>query len=144
MIRLFFVSLIILLITTPPQAQEAANIVVEIEGLENEEGQVILDVFTSKEGFPLKTARAAKRFKASIQNGKALFEFYLTPGDYAFALFHDENSNNKLEQNFIGIPKEGVGASNNAKGRFGPPKFKDVVFTVGNEEVKMILEIVYI
>jgi len=41
-------------------------------------------------------------------------------GKYAVSVFHDENSNGKLDTNFLGIPREGVGASNNAKGHFGP------------------------
>ena len=42
---------------------------------------------------------------------------------------HDENSNGKLDRNFVGMPKEGVGASNDAKGSFGPPKFADARFS---------------
>jgi uncharacterized protein (DUF2141 family) len=45
------------------------------------------------------------------------------------SVFHDENSNGKIDRNFMGIPKEGVGASNDAEGRFGPPKFDDARFT---------------
>jgi len=37
---------------------------------------------------------------------------------------HDENSNGKMDTNFIGMPREGVGASNNAKGHMGPLKFR--------------------
>jgi hypothetical protein len=40
-----------------------------------------------------------------------------------------KNSNGKLDRNFMGSPKEGVGASNDAKGSFGPPKFADARFT---------------
>jgi len=40
-------------------------------------------------------------------------------GTYAVSAFHDENSNGKLDRNFMGIPREGVGASNNAKGHLG-------------------------
>jgi uncharacterized protein (DUF2141 family) len=44
----------------------------------------------------------------------------------AISAFQDENSNGKLDRNFMGMPKEGVGASIDAKGSFGPPKFADV------------------
>jgi uncharacterized protein (DUF2141 family) len=58
----------------------------------------------------------------------------LKPGKYAFKYFHDENNNNKkMDTNVIGIPKEGYGFSNNAKGRFGPPDFKDTIFEIKND-----------
>ncbi len=46
----------------------------------------------------------------------------LPSGTYAVALFHDENSNGKLDT-FAGIPKEGVGFSRNPRLAFGPPSF---------------------
>jgi uncharacterized protein (DUF2141 family) len=52
----------------------------------------------------------------------------IPPGEYALALFHDENSNNELDQNFLRIPQEGFGFSNNAMGNFGPPKYEDAKF----------------
>lgn len=47
---------------------------------------------------------------------------------YATSVFHDENSNGELDTNFMGIPREGVGASNGAKGHLGPPKFDAAAF----------------
>lgn len=49
-------------------------------------------------------------------------------GEYAFKYFHDENNNNKLDCNWMKIPKEGYGFSNNAIGKFGPPDFEDYLF----------------
>ena len=50
-------------------------------------------------------------------------------------MFYDANNNGKLDTNFIGIPKEPVALSNNARPKFGPPKYKDAVFAVGAEPV---------
>ena len=52
----------------------------------------------------------------------------LQEGKYSFRLFHDENNNGKLDTNWIGIPTEGYGFSNNAKSSFGPPAFKKTIF----------------
>ena len=49
-------------------------------------------------------------------------------GEYAVAVFHDKNSNEKMDVNFLGIPKEAYGCSNNAKGFMGPPKYEDAKF----------------
>jgi uncharacterized protein (DUF2141 family) len=54
--------------------------------------------------------------------------FWHRPGTYAVSVFHDENSNGKLDRNILRMPKEGVGVSNNAAGHFGPPKFDDMAF----------------
>src|SRR3954471_8775024 len=52
----------------------------------------------------------------------------LPAGRYAVQAFLDENSNGEVDRGWFGIPKEGVGFSNDAKIRFSPPKFADAVF----------------
>jgi len=54
----------------------------------------------------------------------------IPPGEYAFGLFHDENNNQVLDQNFLGIPREGFGFSNNAMGTFGPPSWYQAKFNL--------------
>ena len=46
------------------------------------------------------------------------------------AAYHDENGNGKLDTNFLGIPSEGVAASNDAKGTMGPPSYEKAKFAV--------------
>lgn len=48
------------------------------------------------------------------------------PGTYAVALFHDKNGNHHFDTNFLGIPVEGYGFSNNPTLFVGPPKLKQV------------------
>ncbi|MBW6492813.1 MAG: DUF2141 domain-containing protein [Lentimicrobium sp.] len=59
----------------------------------------------------------------------------LKPGNYAFKFFHDENGNNKLDTNRMGIPIEGFGFSNNPKMTFGPPPFRKTVFEFNESKV---------
>ena len=56
------------------------------------------------------------------------------PGKYAVQTFHDENVNHKVDRNFLGIPKEGVGFSNDAPIRMGPPKWADAAFGFNGAE----------
>lgn len=51
------------------------------------------------------------------------------PGTYGLSAFHDQNSNGKLDTNFLGMPTEDYCASNNARGVLGPPSFDDAKFT---------------
>ena len=60
---------------------------------------------------------------------------------YAFSFFHDLNNNKKLDTNFLGIPKEPYGFSNNKKGRFGPPKFSEASLEINkNSYYKISIE----
>ena len=52
----------------------------------------------------------------------------LPAGRYAAQVFHDENRNRKVDRALFGVPKEGVGFSNDARISFGPPKWADAVF----------------
>lgn len=59
-------------------------------------------------------------------------------GQYAIRYFHDENSNAELDTNWIGIPKEGYGFSNDAYGNFGPKDFEEWLFEVsGDTEISL-------
>jgi uncharacterized protein (DUF2141 family) len=57
--------------------------------------------------------------------------FVPSPGSYGLALYHDANSNGKIDRNGLGIPKEGFGFSNNPRILFSAPKLKSVRLTVG-------------
>jgi uncharacterized protein (DUF2141 family) len=73
--------------------------------------------------------RSAAEVLGRVDGGRAVCVFAnVPPGTYSGGAFHDANDNGKLDTNWIGIPKEGVASSNNAKGRMGPPKFKDAAF----------------
>lgn len=50
------------------------------------------------------------------------------PGVYAAQVYHDENDDRQVNRNAIGIPTEGIGFSNDAKFRFGPPRWGDAAF----------------
>ena len=53
-------------------------------------------------------------------------------GTWAVLVYQDENENNELDRNLIGIPKENYGFSRNAPSRFGPPSFEDTAIEVGD------------
>ena len=62
----------------------------------------------------------------------------ISPGKYAIQFFHDENENQKMDFNLIGIPKEKFGSSNNVKPVLGPPKFEKMLINL-NENKKIII-----
>ena len=63
-----------------------------------------------------------------VEAGTSTFEYKLPAGQYAVGIFHDVNLNNKMDNNFLGLPREQYGFSNNARALFGPPSFEDAAF----------------
>ena len=129
------------------QAQLAPEdlIHVEIAGLRNDKGQVLCALFLSPGDFPKKTDKAVSHRTSIISNRHAVCEFLaVTPGTYAVSVVHDENSNGRLDTNFMGIPREGVGASNDAKGHFGPPKFDAAAFRFPGGRLELKITINYL
>lgn len=118
-------------VSSSEAAEPPGTIVLSAVGLESDKGKLLVLLYDREDGYPTKPDKAARRFAAPIVGKKVEFEIpALAPGEYALSLVHDENDNGRLDSNLIGIPKEPVGASNNAKGSFGPPKWKDAKFAV--------------
>lgn len=63
------------------------------------------------------------------------------PGDYAAQAFQDETDQGVVHQNFIGIPKERVGFSNDAPLHVKGPRFSDASFMVGGDSRHITLRV---
>ena len=114
----------IIFFLTPIITFSQINVVVEIAPLRNNDGQVFLELNDENE-------EIIKGYSEKIVNNKCIVVLEnLKPGKYAFKYFHDENNDEKINTNFMGIPKEGYGFSNNAKGKFGPPSFEKMIFEI--------------
>lgn len=112
---------------------QSADLSFQIDGLRSTSGAVLVSVFDSADGFP-GTPEKAVATAIVRPKGKAVAMKFknLPPGQYAVAFIHDENNNGKLDTNVLGIPKEGIGFSNNPRIRFGAPSFADCAFEVKN------------
>lgn len=100
-----------------------------VKGIKDNQGHIIISLFNSAAGFPGNNQAAYRTASLTISGNKVEYTFKNVPlGIYAVAAYHDRNGNNKLDKSFFGIPAEGVGASNNAKGHMGPPKFENAKF----------------
>lgn len=117
-------------------AQKVADLKVEVTGLETNNGKVYIGLCNNKDAF-LKIIY--KGLVAKISNNTSVAVFKDLPvGEYAVTIFHDENNNEKLDTNFMGIPIEDYGASNNAKGFMGPPKYNDAKFNLQKNKTIII------
>lgn len=106
------------------------KILVTIEGLRNTKGKVYVTLQNNAEMFKA-NAKYYKVIAIEIGKGESNYTFEDIPtGTYAVTILHDEDSNKKLTTNFVGMPKEGFGFSNNAKGKMGKPSFEAASFKV--------------
>lgn len=111
---------------------------VDMQGFSNNDGQVKVGLYNS-EGTFLNTV--FKSLKSEIKGKKAIVVFEGIPvGEYAVSIYHDENSNDKMDKNFIGIPTEEYMASNNEKGFMGPPKYQNAKFII-KDNMKILIKI---
>jgi uncharacterized protein (DUF2141 family) len=104
-----------------------SSLTIEIGSLESNKGQVIVDLLDKNE-------KSIKDQTIKITDNKCTVVFKdLKHDQYAIRYFHDENSNEELDTNILGIPKEGFGFSNDAIGKFGPKKFSEWLFEVSGD-----------
>lgn len=97
---------------------------------ENNRGSCIVCLYNNARAFAGKGAPVACN-TVSIANRTAAVQFDNLPeGTYAVSVIHDANDNKKFDTNFLGIPKEGYGASQNRLPFAAAPKFDDNKFTV--------------
>lgn len=123
---------------------EKGTIEVEVTHVRNQEGHVLVSLFDQGDGFPGESGKAIKRMKLDIKDGTATGQFTDVPyGSYALSVMHDEDDNETMATNFLGIPKEGYGASNDAKGTMGPPKFEDARFQHNGTTTRQVIKMRY-
>ena len=107
------------------------SITVIMTGFRNDKGRAQVALFDSEQGFPFDPNHAIMTITATIENGSASTVFTNVPtGEYAISVFHDEDMDAEFDRNWIFLPAEGFGTSNNPGGFWGPGGYKDSRFTV--------------
>jgi uncharacterized protein (DUF2141 family) len=145
-ITLFFLVILFSVETNYAQDAAAANIqtgtiTVQLTGFENDQGTVKLCVCRTEDEY---TGNAKEFCTASteIKNRRAEWIFERMPrGSYSIKVFHDENGNSRLDKDFLGVPTERYGFSNNARGQYGPPPFVKTAFTLNSPQMTIAIEL---
>lgn len=116
------------------------ELIIEVQGVQSSNGNINIAVYNQAESF-LKFEGVYLSDSTRANAGHTQVKISNLPsGEYALAVFHDENGNNILDTNWLGIPKEPVGFSNARMKTFGPPSFKDCSFRLSsNQAVKISL-----
>jgi uncharacterized protein (DUF2141 family) len=127
-------------------APETSTVTVTITGFRNDKGRVDGLIFSGPQGFPEEDARAFDKQEAEIdpKTLSAQLVFRNVPRGYAaVSILHDENMNRRIDKNFIGIPKEGYGTSNNPRKAKHTPRWDEGRFLVDKPEEAIVIRLIY-
>jgi uncharacterized protein (DUF2141 family) len=146
------IKITVLLITVvfigivPAQQQETGTIRLTVTDLRNSRGTVRAFLYDSSvaKKFP-RVDYSIQRAHSRIVDSTSRIVFDTIPvGYYSIQILHDEDNNGEMRTNFIGMPKEGIGFSNDAMGRFGPPDFDDARFIIDSGEISITIHAIYL
>jgi uncharacterized protein (DUF2141 family) len=115
-------------------SQQKFDLTITINGFKNQKGTVKLQVQNAqqKEVFQKIAPVPGKTYLIVIND--------VPEGAYVVNVIHDKNNNNKLDTNWMGIPSEGWGCSNDARGFMSAPAFRNKLFPVkGNTSISINL-----
>ncbi len=122
----------------------AGDLRVHITGLRNTEGTVHLGLYNHPDAFPKPKATVRDQVvPAALSASQAVIFGDLPPGEYALAMYHDENSNGAFDQGLLGWPLEGFGFSQGARPFLGPPSFSSAAFSLGPQGGEIMVEFTY-
>ena len=123
-------------------SESIGKLIVDISGFPSSDGFVMVALNNSEESYKGGEAAAIAKTKTMVVDQKAQVVFTSLPyGWYGISLYHDENSNGEMDKNAMGIPKEAYGFSNNAKGFFGKPNYKKVMFQLNSAEMQIAIDL---
>ena len=121
---------------------QSSDLTVQIENIEVLKGKIMLAVFDNEDNFKTKeNPNFSDTLNISNSTLKKTFKS-IPQGIYAIAIFHDENSDGKLNAAKLGIPTEGVGFSGIATTLHKKPKFEDCVFEI-NSDTTISISMIY-
>lgn len=109
----------------------AATVHVIVEGVRNDKGTVLVAVCPEAQ-FLRDTCAYQARTPARVGEVAVRVEG-VPPGTYAVQAFHSEDGSGMLRRSFLGVPRDGIGFSRDARFHYGPPSFADAAVRVGAE-----------
>lgn len=119
-------------------SNDTNTLTIHVTNIENIEGTLEIAIFNSNERF-LEEGQALKTISVKVKANSHTVAFKDLPkGSYAVSMYHDENADGECNRNFMGIPKEPYGFSNNFHPKFSAPTFKDCEFYLDSNKTLKI------
>lgn len=127
-----------------PCGETPYSILVHVEGVKNDRGSVTIALYDDDPKRFLK--KGAKLGHLRVPATKGITSACISAphaGDFAIAVYHDEDGNGKVTKSWIGIPTEGFGFSNNPGAFLGPPSHAEAVVFIQTGETTLNIEMHY-
>lgn len=128
------------------QTKETGTLTVRVTGARNTNGKIWVNLFQDAQGFPVDPSKATQQRSVEVDPNtmSAQVTFKDLPrGSYAVSVLHDENGNGKMDKNFVGMPKEGYGASNNPSKKRRAPTFDEAKFSLNSSGQTIEIALIY-
>jgi len=128
-----------------PDGAAMGVLTIKVTGVRNAKGKIGVALFQGEASFP-DGSKALRKQQAEIDGQTQSAEVVLSdlpPGVYAVSVLHDENMNGKLDKNFLGIPQEGYGFSNNPGKKMRAPNFDEAKFSLNAPEQTIEIKLIY-
>lgn len=137
--RLWVSIIVLLAITATKGFGQNVNFTIRVTGFKQKTGKVEIVLYNEKNGF-LTPEKVYKNIVLDVNSSIMKHTVQLPKGEYAVVLYHDENSNGVCDKNFLGIPQEDYGFSNNVRPILSAPSFNSTVVAVKKDlEIEIAL-----
>lgn len=142
--KIIFSSILLFgFLTTDSLWSQQATLELTIENIQKAQGKIMIAVFKGEANFLEDDQDIAAKIALVEKTGGLSVTFPNLPfgDDYSIAVYHDVNGNEKLDTNFFGVPTEPYGFSNNARSKWGAPKYKIARFELNESTKKMVIQV---
>ena len=127
-----FLSLLSLIILN--HSSTSYDLTINVKGFPSSKGEAYIAIYRATDDFPV-FGKQYKGKTTTISGNASQVVFSSIPsGSYAVAVYHDKNNNNVLDKNYLGIPTEAYGFSNNARRTFSAPSFSEAAVVVNKSK----------
>ena len=144
-LRIVFFSLTLSLVSfiKPPLYAQNSTINLTVQNIQKAEGKIMIAVFKGADNFLEDGKAIAAKIALVEKTGEisASFPNLPTGVDYSIAVYHDVNGNEKLNTNLFGVPTEPYGFSNNARSKWGAPKYEVARFELNQSPKDMVIQV---
>ena len=153
--RVLAITFIVFLALLVTSAARASELRVTVTDVRSNTGELLIGLYETSDGFVKAIANAETSGIMADRNrlvgvamrartGTQLAVFaQLPPGQYAVIVVHDENDDGRLDANAFGVPIEGYGFSNDARGFLSAPTFDATAITIGDSDASIAISLTY-
>ncbi len=139
-IAIIFLIYLLTALTDGLIAQNSA-VKITVTNIPKVKGQLLVAFYDSEEGFLNENKVVYSKIVPVTSKTMDVYFKDIKQGTYAIAIIHDANKNKELDVNFLGIPVEYIGTSNNKRNYFGAPSFNDSKYIFNTSLINLTIDL---